>query len=250
MAVRIRRIKACLNGRREPAEHPAVPVTPAELGRAARDAVAAGAEALHIHPRGGDGLESLRADDVGATVAALRAACPGVPVGVTTGLWAVADVAERQGLITGWAVLDRRQRPDFASVNLSEDGWQELARALAAAGVAAEAGVWSVDDADQAARQPPPGGWLRILVEIPPDQAPDQAEPILARLAAGGAGGPVLLHGEDGNCWPLIARAGRLGLPTRIGLEDVTAGPSGEPVTGNGELVRLAGAIWDAAAGT
>ncbi len=87
-------------------------------------------------------------------------------------------------------------------------------------------------------------------MEIPPDQAPDQADPILARLAAGAAGGPVLLHGEDGNCWPLIARAGRLGLPTRIGLEDVTAGPSGEPVTGNGELVRLAGAIWDAAAGT
>ncbi len=132
MAVRIRRIKACLNGRREPAEHPAVPVTPAQLGRAARDAVAAGAEALHIHPRGGDGLESLRADDVGAAVAAVRAACPGVPVGVTTGLWAVADVAERQGLIAGWAVLDRQRRPDFASVNLSEDGWQELARALAA----------------------------------------------------------------------------------------------------------------------
>jgi uncharacterized protein (DUF849 family) len=30
------------------------------------------------------------------------------------------------------------------------------------------------------------------------------------------------------------------GLPTRVGLEDTTAGPDGEPVIGNAELVRLA----------
>ncbi|MGA3154168.1 MAG: hypothetical protein ACLQK8_01395 [Streptosporangiaceae bacterium] len=35
MTGRIRRIKACLNGSRSPAAHPAVPVTPAELAAAA-----------------------------------------------------------------------------------------------------------------------------------------------------------------------------------------------------------------------
>jgi uncharacterized protein (DUF849 family) len=32
----------------------------------------------------------------------------------------------------------------------------------------------------------------------------------------------------------------RLGLPTRIGLEDITVGPAGEPVADNADLVRRA----------
>jgi uncharacterized protein (DUF849 family) len=51
---------------------------------------------------------------------------------------------------------------------------------------------------------------------------------------------PRLLHGEGEGCWPLVAQAAREGLPTRIGLEDTTAGPDGAPVSGNAELVRLA----------
>jgi uncharacterized protein (DUF849 family) len=58
---------------------------------------------------------------------------------------------------------------------------------------------------------------------------------------------PRLLHGEQAACWPLVRQAGRLGLPTRIGLEDTTAGPDGQPVSGNAELVRLALAAWTAA---
>ena len=54
------------------------------------------------------------------------------------------------------------------------------------------------------------------------------------------SGLPRLLHGEGESCWPLVAHAAREGLPTRIGLEDTTAGPDGEPVSGNAELVQLA----------
>jgi uncharacterized protein (DUF849 family) len=46
----------------------------------------------------------------------------------------------------------------------------------------------------------------------------------------------------------LIGHAGALGLPTRIGLEDVTVGPGGSAVSGNTELVRLASRIWNAQA--
>jgi uncharacterized protein (DUF849 family) len=60
---------------------------------------------------------------------------------------------------------------------------------------------------------------------------------------------PVVVHGEDQGCWPLIVHAGRLGLPVRIGLEDVLTGPSGETVAGNAELVRLALGVWSGAAG-
>jgi uncharacterized protein (DUF849 family) len=251
----IERIKACLNGKRAPAAHPAVPVTPAQLAQAAAESVEAGAEAVHLHPRGADGRESLSAADVGAAVAAVRSACPGTGIGVTTGLWAAGDAVgaatTRQRQIEAWAGLDPRQRPDFASLNLSEEGWQELAATLAAGGVGIEAGIWSVADADRIAAYQPPGGWLRIMVEISgvgAAEAGPVADEILARLALTAPGARPLLHGEEDSAWPLVEHAGRLGLPTRIGLEDVTRGPSGQPVSGNAELVRLGLDIWAAAA--
>ncbi len=71
-----RMIKACLNGDRTRADHPGVPITPAELADAAAAAVQAGADALHLHPRGADERESLHWPDIRAVVEAVRAACP------------------------------------------------------------------------------------------------------------------------------------------------------------------------------
>lgn len=250
MSDRVRRIKACLNGRRTPADHPAVPVTPEQLAAAAADAVTAGAEAVHLHPRDANGKESLRAADVGAAVGAVRAACTATPVGVTTGLWVAADPWTRRDDVMGWADLKPEHRPDFASVNLSEDGWQELVVVLADAGIAAEAGVWSIADAEAAAGFKPPNGWLRILVEIAnatAETATMRADEILDLLNAARVTVPVLLHGEDESCWPLVAHAGRLGLATRIGLEDVLTGPDGRDVPGNADLIRLALVEWTAA---
>jgi uncharacterized protein (DUF849 family) len=92
--------KACLNGDRMRVDHPGVPVTPDELGREAAAAVATGADALHIHPRGASGLETLEYADVHAAVAAVRRACPGVPVGVSTREGIAPDLDERLRLIT------------------------------------------------------------------------------------------------------------------------------------------------------
>jgi uncharacterized protein (DUF849 family) len=250
MSDRIRRIKACLNGRRTPADHPAVPITPDQLAVAAAEAVTAGAEAVHLHPRGADGRESLRAADVGAAVAAVRAACPGTPVGVTTGLWVTGDGWTRRDEVMSWTDLEPAHRPDFASVNVSEDGWQELTVVLGDAGIGAEAGVWSTADAEATAGFEPSAGWLRIMVEIAratAETATMQADEILDVLYAARLTAPILLHGENESCWPLVAHAGRLGLATRIGLEDVLTGPDGQDVPGNAELVRLALVEWTTA---
>ncbi len=241
----VKRLKACLNGRRDRAEHPAVPLTPAELASEAAAAVAAGAEAVHLHARGPTGAESVQAAHVGAAVTAVRQACPGTPVGVSTGLWITGgDPAARQAGVAGWAALPAAARPDFASVNVSEAGWGEVARTLAAAGIGVEAGVWSVADVRALASAPDLPPLLRVMVEVPGtagDSAAAQARDIVrsVRESARGAG-PLLLHGADAGCWPLIALAGELGLATRIGLEDTLTGPAGEPVTGNADLVRLA----------
>ena len=77
-------------------------------------------------------------------------------------------------------------------------------------------------------------------------QATVAADEILHCLDELGTAVPRLLHGEGPACWPLIAHAGALRLPTRIGLEDTTVGPGGATVDGNAELVRLALQIWTA----
>ena len=247
----ITRVKACLNGRRGRDEHPAVPVTPAEVAREAAAAAAAGAEAVHLHARGAGGAESLLAGDVGAAVAAVRQACPGLPVGVSTGLWITAgDHPARQAAVARWAGLPAAARPDFASVNVSEEGWAEVARALAGAGIGVEAGVWSVADARAAAADAVPGALLRVMVEVmgaPAGQEAAVAGEILAALDGSALRDvPRLVHGEGAGCWPLVRYAGQLGLATRIGLEDTLAGPGGGPVSGNADLVRLALATLDA----
>jgi uncharacterized protein (DUF849 family) len=245
------RMKACLNGARRRDEHPAVPITPEEVAAEAVAAVAAGAEMLHLHPRDRDGAQSLHAPDVAAAVAAVRRACPGVPVGVTTGLWiSNGDVGQRLTAVAGWEALPSAARPDFASVNVGEPGFADLAEVLRRAGIGVEAGVWSAADAKTLAGAGP-GPWVRILVEIidgPAETAATAADAILAGLDELTLAGPRLLHGEDATCWPLVAHAGRLGLPTRIGLEDTVTGPSGEPITGNADLVRHALAVWSRAA--
>ena len=127
----------------------------------------------------------------------------------------------------------------------------ELAGVLQAAGIAVEAGVWSVADVAALAAAGTRVRWLRILVEImgaPAEGAEAAADAVLGALDEAGVTGPRLLHGEDAACWPLIAHAGRRGLPTRAGLEDTTAGPDGVPAEGNAELIRQALELWTAAA--
>ena len=171
-----------------------------------------------------------------------------MPVGLTTGIWATGgDPAGLQRAVAAWAGLGPAARPDFASVNVAEPGGAQLARVLRAAGICIEAGVRTVEDARALAAGALPGALLRILVEFvepPAGSAAARAGEILTVLDAAGLAAPRLLHGEDETCWPLVEHAGRLGLATRIGLEDVTAGPDGEPATGNAELVAKALRVW------
>ncbi|WP_232072526.1 3-keto-5-aminohexanoate cleavage protein [Phytohabitans flavus] len=48
-------LKACLNGSLRRHEHPAVPITPAEVAADAVRCESAGAAAVHVHPRDEEG---------------------------------------------------------------------------------------------------------------------------------------------------------------------------------------------------
>lgn len=108
-------LQAALNGDRAKAEHGAVPASAEELAADAAACVAAGAGAIHMHPRDAEGGETLEPQVIDAAVLAVGEAA-GVPVGVSTGAWIEPDLERRLVLIRGWSA------PDYASVNLSEDG--------------------------------------------------------------------------------------------------------------------------------
>ncbi len=234
-------IKACLNGARPAGAHPALPVTPADLARAGAAAIAAGAGALHFHPRGADGAESLRPKDVGAAVAAVRSACPGVPLGVTTGAWIMRDTAKRLEMVQTWTVL-----PDFASVNWAEEGAPELAQLLFDKGVAVEVGLFTVADAEALGRSPLAARCLRALIEVRArdgDDPVEQAARMDAALENAGLAIPRLHHGFAADTWRVIAAALALGRDVRIGLEDTLALADGREARDNAELVAAVAAM-------
>jgi uncharacterized protein (DUF849 family) len=231
-------IKACLNGSRAPGEHPALALTPTQLAAAARAAVAAGAGALHIHPRRADGSQSFDPADVAAAVSAVRAACPGVPVGGTTIGWVEPDVARRLALIHTWTVC-----PDFVSVNFSEDGIEQLCAALLQKGIGIEPGLSSAADAQLLIALGLAGRCVRLLIE-PDEQDPAAAlatvRAIEALLDGAGITTPRLLHGFEATAWPLLDEALRCGYDTRIGLEDTLTLPDGRLARDNAQLVAMA----------
>ncbi|EYT78361.1 hypothetical protein CF54_37640, partial [Streptomyces sp. Tu 6176] len=128
-------------------------------------------------------------------------------------------------------------------VNWHEPGAEELAAALLDRGVGVEAGLWSgTDGAARFAASPLAPRVLRVLAEVTdPAAATAGASARTLLTAVGDAHGrPVLLHGEEAGTWPVLTLAARLGLPTRIGLEDTLHLPDGEPATSNAELVTQA----------
>jgi len=229
-------LQAALNGPFGKDLHPQLPVSGDELARDAAACVAAGAQAIHLHPRGADGAEGLEAQLVDAVVAAVRKACA-VPVGVSTGAWIEPDLGRRLELIAGWSA------PDYASVNLSEAGAADVMRTLLAAGVGIEAGVWSVEDAERLAASGLGDRVTRVLIE-PVDVSAGDAlavvDGIHAALDRLGLTAARLQHGDGEATWVLLRDAIRRGIDTRIGLEDTVAGPDGARTDGNAALVRAA----------
>lgn len=235
-------VKACLNGSRLPGEHPALPVTPAQIARDAAAVVAAGAEALHVHPKDDAGVDTLGPAAVATVLEAVREAAPGTPVGVTTGAWTLPDPGERVAAIRSWTVL-----PDFASVNWHEPGAREVAEALFDHGVGVEAGLWYPAAVALWRSWPDRGRCLRVLLEVvddhPAEKAIVEAGRLVTTLGDHGAGTAVLLHGEGTSCWPVLGEAVRRGLDVRVGLEDALVLPDGSPAKSNAQLVTTARAM-------
>jgi uncharacterized protein (DUF849 family) len=233
-------LEVCVNGARR--RHDRVPTTPAEVATSAAQAVAAGAAAVHVHPRDEGGVQTLDATLVARTVAAVREVVPGIPVGISTHAGIEPDPARRLDLVHAWPG-PADGGPDFASVNWHEAGATELARTLRLRQVGVEAGLWTPAAAAAFVGARWPWQVLRVLVEAIPGHSPGAEGPwsagrILAALGRQPA--PVLVHGEEHWTWPVLRWAQRQGYDTRIGLEDTLHDEQGRRVETNAELVRVA----------
>jgi uncharacterized protein (DUF849 family) len=221
-------LQACLNGDRDAG----VPHSPAELAAAARACIAAGATSIHAHPRDAHGDETLEGAYIAAAVRALKPL--GVEISFSTGLWIAAhDVDARLRLIRAWTEV-----PDLVSLNLTEEGWRELAVELQALGIGIEAGVWTPATAAQLAES---GIQVRRVLVEPrsenPYEAVQVAREIEVALQEAGVKAPQLHHGEGPATWAVLDAAVERGHQIRIGLEDVLTLPDMRRAPDNAALV-------------
>ncbi|MFZ2307566.1 MAG: 3-keto-5-aminohexanoate cleavage protein [Rhodoferax sp.] len=246
-----------------PKQHP-VPVTPAQMAAEARDAFNAGASVMHVHVRnqeeGMGHLPSWDPDVMESVINAIREACPGVIINLTTG------VVGKD--ISGPLACIRRVKPEIAACNagslnylkIKEDGqwaWPPMvfdnpvAKVQQFLDVMAECGthpefecfdvgiVRSVGMFIKAGMLKPGMGHPEYnLVMGVASGMPCDAN-LLALLPQWMAPDSVWQATLIGRAeiWPVHQKTADLGGMLRTGLEDTFYLPNGERAGGNGALI-------------
>ena len=246
-----------------PLQHP-VPVTPAQMAAQARDAFNAGASIMHVHLRrqepGMGHLPSWEPDVAEAVVHAIRDACPGVIINLTTGVVG-PDIA-------GALACIRRVRPEIAACNagslnylkIREDGqwaWPPMvfdnpvAKVQQYLDVMAECHVHPEFECFDVGIVRSVGMYLKAgmlpsglgraeynLVMGVASGMPCDADllALLPRWMASDSVWQSTLIGRA-EIWPVHQKTAELGGMLRSGLEDTFYLPNGERAKGNGELI-------------
>ena len=243
----------------DPAQYP-VPVTPAQMAASAREAFNAGASIMHVHLRqqapGKGHLPSWDPDVAASIVDAIRAACPGVIINLTTGVIG-PDIA-------GPAACIRRAKPEIAACNagtlnylkIRDDGrwaWPPMVfdnpveKVKAFLDVMRETGTlpefecFDVGIARSVPMFQKAGMTDHVDYNFVMGVAsgmPADAELLawLAKLVAPGVTWQTTLIGRS-EIWPVHQKTADLGGMLRSGLEDTFYLPDGARAGGNGVLI-------------
>jgi 3-keto-5-aminohexanoate cleavage enzyme len=243
-----------------PKQH-AVPVTPEEMARSAREAYDAGASIMHVHFRmQEDGLGHLPTwdPDVAAAIAeAIRAACPGVIINQTTGVVG-PDVS-------GPIACIHRLRPEIAALNagtlnylkLKADGtwaWppmvfdnpvekvEAMLDAMKVTGALPEFECFDVGIVRSVglyldARMAPSAEYNFVMGVASGMPVDGDLLALLLRWIKPGSKWQTTLIGRA-EIWPVHQRTAELGGMLRTGLEDTFYLPDGARASGNGALIE------------
>jgi uncharacterized protein (DUF849 family) len=228
-------LQAALNGDRS---HPPAPRTPAAIAEAARGAIAAGAQSVHVHAFDDAGRETLEGAACARVVRAIRAACPETPISLTTSAAIVGDPQERFSLVEAW-----EEMPDLVTANQGEPGIVELCELLLSRGVGIEAGLLSTEDARAFVRSGLARRCRRVLIEpldVDPEVALEHAARMEDIVTSAGITLEQVHHGYGMACWAVNERGLGRGHGIRTGLEDVTLLPDGSQARDNAALVAAA----------
>lgn len=254
----------------DPRQHP-VPVTPAQMAAEAKDAFNAGASIMHVHVRaqeeGRGHLPSWDPDIAASVIDAIRDACPGVIINLSTGVVGPD--------ISGPAACIRRVRPEVAACNagslnylkIKEDGrwaWPPMvfdnpvSKVSSYLDVMRETHTHPELECFDVGIVRAVGMYLKAkLLEAPVEYnfvmgvasgmpADIDLLNLLPRWIAPGSVWQTTLIGRQ-EIWPVHQRAAELGGMMRTGLEDTFYLPTGERAKGNGQLIEaIAGCVKNA----
>lgn len=234
--------------RKSKAEHPALPLTPAELAATARDCAAAGATAIHVHVRDAEGRHSLDAGAYRAAVTAIRAVSD-LRIQITTEAAGLFDVAAQINCLRAGLAPE-------ASVALREiervpDRLAEAYRVAEEVGTEVQHILYAPEDLTRLLSHLEAGtiparfsSALFVLGRYAEGQrsAPEDLDPFLATLGSAPLTWSVCAFGpREQDC---LLYAIRHGGNVRIGFENNHLAPDGTPFADNAAAVA---ALVDAA---
>lgn len=236
--------------RKTKADHPALPMTAAEIGRTAAECREAGAAMIHLHVRDSEGRHSLNADLYRAAIQAVRdEAGDDLVIQVTSEAVGIYRPSQQMEMV-------RDLRPEAVSLAV-----RELVPDAASEATAAEFFAWAVQERI----------FLQFILYSPEDLThfnnlvargivPGERQCVLfvlGRYAKDQRSSPIDLvpflgGGQDDHLWFICAfgpqetacavAGAAMGGHARVGFENNLALPSGEIAGSNAELINATAA--------
>jgi uncharacterized protein (DUF849 family) len=236
-------LKIAMNGARSKTENENIPRKLDEIKNDTLALFNAGCRVFHIHCYDEESKESIHPDNIKALVNIIKNISHEIKLGISTGDWIEPDIEKRMAYIKEWYAL-----PDFASVNMIEDGAVRVANTLIEKGVAVEAGLNNKEAAAVFINSPVKEKCIRILIEPEEEDltsALSTINEVEEVLNSQKIKTPRLLHGFNSVSWALLKEAEKRGYDGRIGLEDTVYLPKGEKASGNLEVYKQALSLID-----